>query len=42
MGQSFCLRLLPLLNLIKALLTHHNTADRPLGAAAFQFDLQKQ
>lgn len=42
MGQSFCLSPQPLLNLIKALLTHHNKADRPLGAFAFQFLLQKQ
>lgn len=42
MGQSLCLRLRPLLNLIKALLTHHNKADRPLGAFAFQFHLQKR
>ena len=25
-----------------ALLTHHNKADRPLGAFPFQFHLQKQ
>lgn len=37
MGRSFCLRLRPLLNLIKALLTHHNKADRPLGALLFSF-----
>ena len=41
-GQSFCLSRQPLLNLIKALLTHHNKSDRPLGASAFQFHLQKQ
>lgn len=42
MGPCFCLRPQPPLNLIKALLTHYNKAERPLGAFPFQFHLQKQ